>query len=64
LILPVANHESASGEMRILADERVRLHPMSTITECQKVAFGVDGSNVVEKIKERFETAVRPIQPS
>jgi hypothetical protein len=62
LILPVANFESASDEMRILAEEGVTLHPVRTLTECQKIAFGVDASRVVEKIKGRFETAVGPVQ--
>ena len=49
--------------MRILAEEGVTLHPVRTLTECQKIAFGVDACRVIEKIKERFETAVGPIQP-
>jgi ATP-dependent Lon protease len=53
LMLPVANFESASDEMRILAEEGMTLHPVRKLTECQKIAFGVDASIVAEKIKER-----------
>lgn len=64
LILPFANFESAADEMRILAEEGIRLHPARTVKECQKTAFGADEPEMVERIKERFETAVKPIQES
>lgn len=44
------------------AKEGMALHPVRTLTECQKFAFGVEASRVVEKIKGRFETAVKPVQ--
>jgi hypothetical protein len=62
LILPKANFELASDEMRILSEERIRLHPTRTLIECQKAAFGAEEREVVDKIKERLETAVRPIR--
>lgn len=64
LILPFANFESAFDEMSILAEEGIILHPVRTLEECQKTAFGVDEGAIIERIRERFETAVRPIQPS
>ncbi len=62
LILPVANFETAPDEMRILEEEGVRLHPARTIRDCYTTVFGTDEPTVVAKIKERFETAVKPIQ--
>lgn len=62
LILPFANFESAADEMRILAEEGIQLHAARTVKECHKSAFGVDEPEMVKKIKERFETAVKPIQ--
>jgi predicted ATP-dependent protease len=63
LILPSANFESASDEMRILGEEGIMLHPVRTLRECQKTVFGADDQEMVRRIKERFETAARPIQP-
>ena len=62
LILPSANFESAADEMRILSEEGIRLHPARTVKDCQKSAFGAEESEMVDRIKERFETAVKPIQ--
>ena len=64
LVLPLANFRNASDEMNILSEEETTLHPARTLNEYQRAAFGVDEQRVVSKIRERFETAVRPIQPS
>ena len=50
--------------MRVLADEGISISPIHTVTECQKIVFGIDDRTIVERIKERCETAVRPTQPS
>jgi hypothetical protein len=60
LVLPVSNYDNAADEMRVLSDEGIGIHPVQTAAECPKVVFGEDESNIVERIKERFETAVRP----
>jgi SpoVK/Ycf46/Vps4 family AAA+-type ATPase len=57
LVLPVANFEAASDEMRILTDEGVRVHPVSGVSECLKIVFGLNKNELVVKIKERFGTA-------
>jgi hypothetical protein len=64
LILPLANFENADDEMRILSEEGITMHPVRTLNECQSYAFGVDEQRVLLKIKERFERAVQPMQPS
>lgn len=64
LVLPAANYENAADEMRVLEDEGIRIHPIHTAAECQKIVFGIDDETIVERIKERYETAVRPTQPS
>jgi SpoVK/Ycf46/Vps4 family AAA+-type ATPase len=64
LILPAANFQSASDEMRILSEEEIAVHAVRTLGECQKTAFGADERDIVARIKERFETAVKPIQSS
>jgi len=64
LILPAANFQSASDEMRILSEEEIAVHAVRTLLECQKIAFGADEQDIVARIKERFETAVKPIQSS
>ena len=64
LILPIANFENATDEMRILTDEEIRIHPIATATECNRMIFGVDEPQVIEKIKRRFESALEPAQLS
>jgi hypothetical protein len=64
LILPAANFQRASDEMRILSEEEIAVHSVRTLREGQKTAFGADERDIVARIKERFETAVRLIQSS
>ena len=64
LVLPAANYENAADEMRVLADEGIEIHPILTAAECQEIVFGKDERTIVGRIKERYETAVKPTQPS
>jgi ATP-dependent Lon protease len=64
LILPAAEFQSASDEMRILTEEEIAAHAVRTLGECQKTVFGADEREILERTKERFETAVRPIRSS
>jgi ATP-dependent Lon protease len=57
LVLPVSNFESAGDEMRILTDEGVSVHPVSSAAGCLKVVFGLEKDEIVRKIKEGFGTA-------
>jgi len=63
LVLPSANFENASDEMRILTDEGVKVHPIRNALECKAIVFGMSEREIIGKIKERFETAVKPRQP-
>jgi len=56
-ILPAANYEIAADEMQILAEEGVRVHPVHSVADCLKLVFGVSKEELIEKIKERVETA-------
>jgi SpoVK/Ycf46/Vps4 family AAA+-type ATPase len=64
LILPHANYENATDEMRVLAEEGIRIHPIQTAGECEEAVFGLDEKTIAERIKERYETAVKPTRPS
>lgn len=64
LVLPAANFESASDEMRILTDEGVKVRPIRNAMECEEIVFGLSEQEMIKKIKERFETAVRLRQRS
>ncbi|HUK28352.1 MAG TPA: AAA family ATPase [Candidatus Acidoferrales bacterium] len=57
LILPVSNFDSAGDEMRILQDEGVRAHPVTSAMDSLNVVFGLGKQEVVNKIKEGFGTA-------
>jgi ATP-dependent Lon protease len=61
LVLPGANFDTASDEMRVLAEEGIALHPVRTLVECLKIEFETDERLIIERIKERFETAVQPL---
>jgi SpoVK/Ycf46/Vps4 family AAA+-type ATPase len=63
LVLPAANFDNASDEMRILTDEGVKVHPIWNALECNAIVFGMSEREIIGKIKERFETAVKPRQP-
>lgn len=62
LILPAANFESAADEMRVLDDEGIRTHPVRKAAECLGLVFDADESEIIRKIKERFEPAVKLTQ--
>jgi len=64
LVLPVANFELAGDEMRILEDEDVRVHPVRTFLDANRIVFGIDQKELIEKIKERFESVAKPTQRS
>ncbi|HXZ89733.1 MAG TPA: AAA family ATPase [Candidatus Dormibacteraeota bacterium] len=57
LVLPAANFEVAADEMRILIEEGVQVHPVSTVSQCLKIIFGVGKEELVPKIRERVGTA-------
>ena len=54
LILPEANHKVATDEMRILADEGVRVHPITSLRNCTESFFDVNESILIQKIRKRF----------
>ena len=56
-LLPATNFEIATDEMRILADEGIRVHPVPFVSECLKIVFGMNKDELIAKIKERVETA-------
>jgi len=58
LVLPAANFESAADEMRILTAEGIRVHAVSNVIQSLHAVFGVGPDEIVEKIKERFESPV------
>jgi len=43
--------------MRILIEEGVQVHPVSTVSQCLKIIFGVGKEELVPKIRERVGTA-------
>jgi SpoVK/Ycf46/Vps4 family AAA+-type ATPase len=57
LVLPVSNFEAAEDEMRILSDEGVRVHPISSAIDSLKIVFDLEKGEVLDKIKEGFGTA-------
>ena len=57
LVLPASNFEAAGDEMRILADEGVAVHPISSALDSLKTVFGLERQDIVDKIKEGFGTA-------
>ncbi len=58
-VLPAANFESAPDEMRILAEEGVRIHPVRDTQDCHRIVFGVEEQPIINKIRERFELALK-----
>ncbi len=62
LVLPVANFEAARDEMRILSEEGVRVHPIRNVAESLNMVFSVSEHELIEMIKERFETAAKLTQ--
>jgi hypothetical protein len=55
LILPQANHKLAADEMRILADEGVKAHPITSFRDCIESLFDVNENVLIQKIKGRFD---------
>ena len=64
LVLPAANYDNATDEMRVLSDEGIGIHAIHKATECPEIVFGMDESAVADKIKERYEIAVGQIRRS
>jgi ATP-dependent Lon protease len=62
LLLPVVNYTIGTDEMRILEKESVQMHPVRNATECTRTVFGLSEDELVAKIEERFETALKPPQ--
>jgi SpoVK/Ycf46/Vps4 family AAA+-type ATPase len=62
LVLPAANFEVAGDEMRMLVEEGIGVHPVSTVSECLKIVFGVGKEELMPKIRERVGTAATPAQ--
>jgi SpoVK/Ycf46/Vps4 family AAA+-type ATPase len=62
LVLPTANYECATDEMRILQNEEIKIHPVGNAADCYRIVFSVSEQEMKEKIKGRFETAVKPAQ--
>ena len=54
LILPTANYNVAKDEMHILTEAGVKVHPISTFTDCIEILFGVTGKELSRKIRKRF----------
>ncbi len=61
-VLPIANYQTAADEMQVLIDESVRVHPISSVTQCIRTVFGLSEREIIDKIEGRVETAVRPSQ--
>jgi len=55
LILPKANAEIATDEMRILQEEGVRVCPVRNVSECIETMFGITEEGLGSKIRERVE---------
>jgi len=64
LILPKANYNSASDEMRILAEEGIAVLPVEDGRESMETVFGLSEREMIRKITERSETAARLTRPS
>jgi ATP-dependent Lon protease len=62
LVLPAANAQIATDEMRILGEEGVRVRPVSKVSESIPVVFGMSKEELGGKIKERVEKAAAPTQ--
>jgi len=61
-VLPIANYQTAADEMQVLIDESVRVHPISSVTQCIRTVFGSSEREIIDKIEGRVETAVRSSQ--
>lgn len=64
LVLPAVNFDVAADEMRVLTDEGVKVHPISSVSECLNVVFGVGKEELELKIRERGGAAATLAQPS
>ena len=56
LILPAANHKLAGDEMQILAEEGVRVHPVTCFRDCAESLFSVNETVLIQKISERIKS--------
>jgi hypothetical protein len=59
LILPTANYKLASDEMQILADEGVRVHPVTCFRDCSESLFGVKEDVLIQKITDRLDSLTK-----
>jgi SpoVK/Ycf46/Vps4 family AAA+-type ATPase len=59
LILPTANYKLARDEMQILADEGVRVHPVTCFRDCSESLFGVKEDILIQKITERLDSLTK-----
>jgi len=57
LVLPAANFEVSGDELRILIEEGIQVHPVSTVSQSLKIIFGVGKEELAPKIRERVGTA-------
>jgi RecA/RadA recombinase len=57
LVLPAVNFEVAADEMRVLAEEGIRVHPICSVSDCLKIMFGVGKEELVHRIRERVGSA-------
>ena len=57
LVLPGVNFDVASDEMRVLTEEGVKVHPVSSVSNCLETVFGVGKDELLPKIKERVGEA-------
>lgn len=55
LVLPTANYNLAKDEMQILSDANVRVHPISTFRECNKLLFNATETDLAQRINERLQ---------
>lgn len=59
LILPTANYKLACDEMQILADEGVRVHPVTSFRDCSETILGVKEDVLIQKITDRLDSLTK-----
>jgi ATP-dependent Lon protease len=58
LVLPASNFELARDEMNILTNEGIRIHPIRNFRDCNEIIFTIKEQELIEKVRERFESHV------
>ena len=61
-VLPAANFRVAADEMRILAEEGIRVHPVAEVSECLATIFGIRKEELMNKINRGAAAAVPLVQ--